>query len=123
MVDYKDDENIKSLFENKPYITQHMSAKDRNEYKQFKNSRGEKKNAPMVPPINYGMMNPMQQYSPFTVPMNHQMNPMGHQMNPMGQMNPMMPMNQMNQMNQMNRPQNQNFTPPPPASNQPYQQM
>ena len=116
MVDYKEDDHIKSLFENKPYITQHMSAKDRNEYKQFKNSRGEKKSAPMVPPINYSMMNPMQQFSAFTVPMNHQMNPMGP-MNPMGQMNPMM----MNQMNQMNRPQNQNFI--PPSSNQPYQQM
>lgn len=61
MVEYKDDPAIKWVFANDPYVTQHMSAKDRNEYNQFKKGKTDKRqNGPIIPPTHFPMF-PMQQ--------------------------------------------------------------
>lgn len=49
MVEYKDDALIKKVFATAPYITQHMSIKDRNEYNSFKKGKDNKK--PIIPPM------------------------------------------------------------------------
>lgn len=92
MVDYKEDAGIKGLFIGLPYITQHMSAKDRNEYKSFQKNKHESKKpatGPMIPPpaMNFPMFPPggmQQQQPPFMAPINRQPNNFGppHQFYP-----------------------------------------
>jgi len=70
MVSYKDNEGIKSLFNgDEPYITQHMSAKDRNDYNQFRKGKNEKKALQGPPPPQvlggYGMGFGQQQHNPY----------------------------------------------------------
>ena len=85
MVDYKDDPVIRELFAGAIYITQHMSAKDRNEYSQFRKTKYDKKGVqgPIVPPppvpaMNYQMGYGMQQPPPpFMAPMGRQPNNYG----------------------------------------------
>ena len=63
LVDYKDDMRLQGIFAGKPYITQHMTAKDRNEYNQFKKANKDKKMVlqqpgPFIPQSmnNFGQM-------------------------------------------------------------------
>lgn len=91
MVEYKEDPIIKDLFMNeKPYVTQHMSAKDRNEYQQFRKGKAEKKpgqTGPMIPPppMGFQIMPPQgQQVPPFMMPpmnMGRPMNNYNYQQN------------------------------------------
>ena len=77
LVEYKEDEQLKSLFHGAPYVTYHMNAKDRNEYQSFKSKKGDQpvkklQQVPMIPnPVNFHHMYPMQQmgmYAPMGRP-------------------------------------------------------
>ena len=78
MVEYKDHPAIKDLFVMNPYITQHMSAKDRNDYHQFRKGKVEKKQGqlgPMIPPppsMNFPIMGPPPSQQPSFMMMNRQ---------------------------------------------------
>jgi len=73
LVEYKEDPLIKDIFVTAPYVTQHMNAKDRNDYNSFKRGKAEPKKTtqgPMIPPpmapmgFNfYPQMQQMQQIS------------------------------------------------------------
>ena len=80
LVEYRDDPSIKHIFNKAPYITQHMSAKDRNEYTQFKKGKNDFKppQAPTMPsPAGFGMYGPIPQNYNYMPPMGRQPQPMG----------------------------------------------
>jgi hypothetical protein len=84
MVGYKEDPRILEIFETgKPYITQHMNAKERNEYVQFRKGKfdnrkqGPPNQIPQGPMSQHmGLMGPMGMIPPpfGQIPPPHQMN-------------------------------------------------
>jgi hypothetical protein len=49
---YKEDDSLKRLFQNNPYITIHMSARDRAEYKTFMDEKFDKQESAVSEPMN-----------------------------------------------------------------------
>lgn len=82
-VEYKEDPEVRNLFAGNPYITQHMNAKDRNEYNSYKKGKTDKiEKKPMVPPqMGYNMHQ--------MLPMNYNMPPGRYPMNGPGYYQPM----------------------------------
>ncbi len=83
MIEYKEDKNLIPLFVGQPYVTVHMSAKERNEYQMFKSGRKDLKKGQMMqqpllpppmapmPPMGYPMMYPNQPPMQFRPPVNY----------------------------------------------------
>lgn len=88
LVEYYEDPLLKDVYGEKPHATQHMSAKDRNDYNQFRKGKADKKpmQGPMLTnPVNLNAFGTGPMQGPFVAP---PMNQMG-QMGPMGQMGQM----------------------------------
>ena len=57
LVEYKDDPLITKVFMGFPYITQHMNAKDRNDYNSFRKGKDKKVIIP-PPPMGFSVFPP-----------------------------------------------------------------
>jgi hypothetical protein len=63
LAEYKTNEKLKAVFRGSPYVTLHMSAKERNEYNNFRRGNDRLKGA-NIPPKEFrpmGFNNPMEQ--------------------------------------------------------------